>query len=172
MADLNRKGDLDVKIVDGAVGSTTKATVTSANALVTDHVHNQNRTNVWQRYVLNTTTTTAAQVIGTYTITNGETISVTNLSFSGERATPVTTNEILGTVSFQYTTNGSTWTTTYSVVIRSGITGISSNTLSIQFDPDSLKVLGNGTIAFRAIVTPADTTSTNWQFVLIGFEYS
>ncbi len=144
----------------------------ASSPLTTKAAHNISRSNVWERYTLTTTTTTADQIIGTYTVTNNETLSLCCFVLVGERTTPVNTNQILGNISIQYTINGSSWVTMLSHVLRSGIVGKAANMISIALPVDCIKLLGTGTLGLRAIVTPADTTSTDWQFVLIGFEFT
>ena len=167
MADISNDGDADIRIRGP---STNEAEVNGDNQLHITNYENTSQIPVWDSNNLTTTTTTAQQVVGTYIPVSGRELVFSTILLYGERSTPTNTNAVLGLMEFQYTPDGTTWFTIYSVVIRTGIVGVSANTIQLQI-PEGIRLTGNGTIGLRAVVTPTDTTSTDWQFILMGHEF-
>lgn len=152
------------RLTDG----TSDVLVSNGNALRTHQDYLANTLPVWSRFTLITTSTTPAQVVGTFTPTSGRTLVIDNVILQGELSTPSGGNVILGEVSFQVTLNGSTFITLYSQVLRSGIRGKQVNQVDLNPTMSGIRITGDGTVAFRMIVTPFAAASRDWQFIMIG----
>lgn len=170
MADIDYSGGSNVNIADGN-SSGNVANVNSDNALRVVDVDKEDFISIWDRSTLTTTTTTVDQVVGTYTIPTGDTLVFDKIIMQAELTTPTGASTILGSVEFQVTLDGSIWVTLYTNVLRTGVTGPNTNEVCIPTGYGSSKLIGDGNNAFRMICTPASTTSTDWQFIIIGHTF-
>jgi len=120
-----------------------------------------NKLNPW---TLTTASTTADQLIGSYTVTSGKTFRIQAILIEVYFTTLSTTAEYLGTLKLQI--GGSDWLGPF----------MASNTTSgalfgmVISLPEGVDVAEN--IVIRAVCTPATATSIRWVVTIVGFERS
>jgi hypothetical protein len=122
-----------------------------------------NKTNVNKTGALTTTTTTVDQVVLTYTVTSGKTFYLQYVDLSATQTTPAGgTAVVLGTISLE-TPSGTKIITRR--MIGAGAMEISSFSLPFA---EPLPI-ASGTVV-RVVVTPAATSSFNWNANFGGYE--
>jgi len=119
---------------------------------------------VAKNWSLTTTSTTANQQIGSYTVPNGKIYHIVIIVVEVYYSTPSTTAALQGTLSVRWGTD----------VILGPLQAVNPSSAApfgfIAPMPEGYEVLGDGSKTLNAVCTPAAVTSTVWKVSLIGFE--